>query len=221
MKSLRHTLLLALSPVLLLTACDKDDDYHYPPVRQEFLTARIGTDGISEVTTDAGETYTVTDDGSGMSAPADTTLRIVTNYEVVTGADGRRQGVRLYSSIKAISPLPYPADQFTEGIRQDPVRLTSIRMGRSYLNVLLDIKAQNKLHTFAFVEERVATTDTHRTVSLLLYHDAGDDVQAYGKRFYLSVPLAQYEGDGRQLTVEFSVMGYDGEIKKWVVEEKK
>jgi hypothetical protein len=217
MKTLRHTLLLAALPALLLTACNGDDDYHYPPVKQEFLTAQVGTEGISEVLTDGGEHFIVVDDGSGISAPADTTLRIVTNYEAVTGEDGR-QGVRLYSSIKAVSPLPKPAADFVDGIKQDPARVTSIRMGRSYLNVLLDIKGQNKLHTFAFVEERVTTTATRRTVSLSLYHDDGDDVQAYSKRVYLSVPLAGYEGDGRELTVEFSVMDYDGEIKKWVVE---
>jgi hypothetical protein len=220
MKSLRHTLLLAALPALLLTACGDKDDYHYPPVKQEFLTALVGVDGIRDVLTDGGEHFVVVDDGSGISAPADTMLRIVTNYEAVTDEDGR-QGVRLYSSIKAVSPLPRPAADFADGIRQDPAQVTSIRMGRSYLNVLLDIKGQNKLHTFAFVEERVVTTATRRTVSLLLYHDDGDDLQAYSKRAYLSVPLTQYEGDGRQLTVEFSVMGYDGEIKKWVVEEKK
>jgi hypothetical protein len=217
MKTLRHALLAAPLALALLTACNNGDGYRYPPVKLEFVTARANADGVSEILTDKGETFAVLNDGSGISSHVDTTLRIVTNYEAMTAADGR-QGVSLYSSIKAVSPLPLPPTEFTGGIHMAPAHLTSIHMGRDYLNILLDIKAQNKPHTFAFVEERVETTAERRTVHLSLYHDNGGDVQAYSKRVYLSVPLAHYAAAGLPLTVTFSLLDYDGETKTWVAE---
>ena len=93
-------------------------------------------------------------------------------------------------------------------------------MGLDYLNMILDIRAQNGKHSFHFVEEEVSTDEEtgHRFVHLLLYHSDGD-VQAYSKRAYLSVPLRQYATEGiKQVTVWFSLITYSGEEKNYEFE---
>ena len=86
-------------------------------------------------------------------------------------------------------------------------------MGIDYLNLMLEIKSQNKSHAFHFIEdENIKDEETGtRTVRLSLYHDDGGDVQAYTKRAYASVPLRQYAEDGiNKITVYFSINTYSG-----------
>lgn len=48
-----------LLPILLcvLVSCGDDDDYHYPPVKLEFLTAQADANGsLKSVLTDEGKT---------------------------------------------------------------------------------------------------------------------------------------------------------------------
>ncbi|MDR0962638.1 MAG: hypothetical protein LBM62_08820 [Mediterranea sp.] len=203
---------LLLPLLCLLAACAKDD-YHYPSVKLEFLTAQATASGISSVLNDAGETYPVVSDGSGISSKKDTTIRIVTNYELITADDGS-VGAKLYSSVTTVSPLPQPAEDFKGGVKQDPVTVVGAWKGLNYLNVLIDIKSQNKLHTFGFIEEDVATVGSKRTVRISLYHDEGDDVRAYSRRVYLSIPLRHYVNDTiTSLVVQFNTTNYNGEAK--------
>lgn len=191
--------MLAFRPVLwclmlgLLTACGSDD-YHYPSVQLEYLSAATGADGaVNQVTTDAGETWPVVSDHSAFRSTPDSLLRIVSNYLITTDAAGR-QGAVLYAVRKAISPLPKPAAEFTQGIKTDGVELVSSWMGCGYFNLLLSIKQQSKTHRFHFVEQEVVYDEAAGScrLSLLLYHDADDDVEAYSARAYLSVPLSHY-----------------------------
>lgn len=177
----------------LLTACG-GDDYHYPSVQLEFLTAATGADGtLTQVTTDAGETWPVLNDHSSFRSTPDSLLRIVSNYLITPDAAGR-QGAELYAVRKAIAPLPKPAAEFEQGIKTDGAELLSSWMGNGYFNLLFTIKQQSKTHRFHFVEQEVTYDEaTGRCrLSLLLYHDADDDVEAYSARAYLSVPLSHY-----------------------------
>ena len=91
--------------LFLMTACG-DDDYYYPSVRQDFLTAFSGADGrLETVLTDEGETFRVVEDASGMRVGADAAIRIVANYETLT-TDDKVAGVKLYALLQAISPVP-------------------------------------------------------------------------------------------------------------------
>lgn len=205
-----------LWPVLmcvLLVSCDDDDDYHYPSVKLEFLTAQAGADGrLASVLTDEGAKYAVLEDASDTRIDAGASIRIVSNYST-EGANGA-SGVKLYAVLQAISPVPKSAEEFKDGVKHDPANVSSIWMGLDYLNMILDIKAQNGKHTFHFVEDRVSTDEStgHRTVHLSLYHDDGGDVQAYSRRAYASVPLWHYAEVGiNKITVHFSLQTYSGE----------
>lgn len=199
----------------LLTSCD-DDDYYYPSVKLEFLTAYAGADGsLQSVLTDEGRTYTVFEDASKTHIDANSSVRIVSNYG--TASNGT-DGVKLYNATNAISPTPKVAGDFKDGVKTDPASVLSIWMGLNYLNVILDIQAQNGKHLFHFIEEKVVTDAItgHSDVHLMLYHDDGNDVQAYSRRAYLSVPLQKYAIEGvHTVSVHFSLHTYTGEIKTY------
>lgn len=217
----RTGLVLAVWLLCLLAACS-GDDYRYPSVKLEFLTAYSGDDGkLQTVLTDEGEHLDVWEDGTGLSFEANAATRIVTNYERMTAATGG-EGVRLYAGIFPVSPTPQAADKFEDGIHTDAAEVTSIWAGLGYVNILLAIKAQNQAHAFHFIEDGVtAGTDGRCTdVYLTLYHDAGEDRQAYTQRVYLSVPLEKYLSgpEGQRLTVHFSVHTGDGTVKTYEIE---
>lgn len=202
---MKHAVLYTLLWLLgLLTACS-GDDYHYPSVKLEFLTARSGSNGyLTSVMTDKGETYAVTQDDSGLRVGADSTLRILSQYELLP------EGVRLYAVARAISPLPLKADAFKEGVVTDPVEFISIWKGWNYLNLLINVREPQGRHSFHFVEEQAEAS----AVQLRLYHKSESSVQAYGQRVYLSIPLAPYLNQcGEEgLTVSFTLQTYQGEV---------
>lgn len=204
----------------LLASCG-DDDYHYPSVKQDFLTAFTGADGRPEsVLTDEGELLRVVEDASGLSVSADATVRIVAKYETLPVGADKAAGVKLYASLQAVSPVPLPADEFKEGVKTLPSEIESIWMGRDYLNILLKVRQQGK-HLFHFVEDGVSVDEEsgRASVRLTLYHDVSSDVQDYGKRAYLSVPLKQYMTEGvRGVDVEFSIHTYADGLKTYVLD---
>ncbi len=203
-------------PVLLLS-CSGEDDYYYPSVRQEFLTASSGSDGrLQTVMTDEGVTYNVAEDATKTSIDSNSTVRIVTNYGFVN-PDDKNSGVKLYNLLKTVSPVPLPASGFKDGVKTDPASVLSIWMGLDYLNIILEIKAQDGRHYFHFIEDDVKdSADGVRDVFLRLYHDADGDVQAYTKRAYVSVPLRQYAVEGiTKVEVHFSLNTYADGVKTY------
>lgn len=206
--------------VSLLSSCG-DDDYHYPSVKLEFLTAFSGADGsLQSVLTDEGEQYPVLENASKLTIDPNSFVRIVSNYEPVKAADGVA-GVKLYAALGTISPFPLPADKFEDGVKTDPVELQSIWMGIDYLNLLLGIKAQDGKHLLHFIEDEVVKDKSTGlvTVHLTLYHDAANDVLAYTKRAYVSVPLWQYAEEGvKKVAVTMDINTYSGETKTFQFE---
>lgn len=208
--------LFRLLPALLicvsLASCG-DEEYYYPPVKLEFLTAQADANGsLKSVLTDEGKTLAVVEDATNTLVEPNSSVRIVSNYSIETAADGTA-GAKLYALLRATSPTPQPADKFKDGIKQDPVEVLSIWMGIDYLNMMFDIKAQNARHSFHFVENEVTTNEDAgtREVYLSLYHDDGGDTQAYTKRAYISIPLRQYADEGiSKVTVHFSHYNYLG-----------
>lgn len=203
--------------ICLLTACG-DDEYHYPDVKLEYLTAFSGAEGnLESILTDEGTTFSVVADASNNHINPNSSVRIVANYGKVATADGT-EGVKLYASLNAVSPLPMPADKFKDGVKKDPANILSIWMGLNYLNITLEVKAQDGKHKFGFIEDEVITnTEIGKSeVYLTLYHDARDDVQAYTQRAYLSVPLQQYAVNGiRSVTIHFNLLTYSGKIETY------
>lgn len=209
------TYLLACLLVVLLAACG--DDYHYPSVRQEFLTVNSGPDGsLTQVVTDAGEKYAVLRDAANWRVDPNTSVRVVSNY-AVEEVDGNK-GVVLYAMTQAIAPVPLPEEQFEDGVVTDPAGVLSVWPGLDYLNIVLELKVQDGTHTFHFIEQSNVPDEASacRRVSLMLYHDDGDDAQSYTRRAYLSVPLAQYLTDGMEsVELDFALNTYDGEVEHY------
>lgn len=88
----------------LLASCG-DDDYRYPSVKQDFLTAFSGTDGrLESVLTDEGERLQIVEGASGLRVSADTAVRIVANYETLAIGDGDVAGAKLYALLQTVSP---------------------------------------------------------------------------------------------------------------------
>lgn len=208
-------MLLCIVLVGGVTACD-DSDYHYPDVRQEYLTARSGPDGYLEtVMTDAGVSYAVLNPVAAPNQAADTTLRVVANY-VCQSLDNGSTGALLYAVQTALSPFPRPAEMFAEGVKTDPASMLSIWMGLDYLNIVLEIKTADGAHEFHFVEERAEYENARGDVSLSLYHDANGDPPYYTRRVYLSVPLRQYAVAGVDtVAVRFSLRNYADETETY------
>lgn len=201
---------------LLVAACG--NDYFLPSMKQDYLTAYSSAEGeLESVITDAGVRLPIWSDATHSRIQADSLVRVVCNYTEEFNSDGVA-GIRINALVAAVSPLPKPAGAFVEGVKTDPADVLSIWMGFDYLNCILEVKAQNVTHYFHFVEEGVVTDEAagRRTVNLLLYHDAGTDLQAYTQRAYLSVPLRQYASDGiSEVNIRFRLHTYAGEIKTY------
>lgn len=207
-----------LPVLLLLTACSHDDNYRYPSVKAEYLTVFSGKSGrVQSVLTDGGKTYPIFKATKNATIRPDSSARIVGQYEVTTEADGT-EGVNLYTCQPVISPFPLPANHFKGGVKTDPADVLGIWMGLDYLNITLTVKAQREVHLFHFVEDAVKTDEETGlcNISLTLYHDAKNDVQAYTRRIYLSVPLRRYITKGvRQVKVHFCLHTNAGSIKTY------
>ena len=194
----------------MLTACSKEE-YHYPSVKLAYLTGYSDSNGaLQSVQTDEGAILPVMQDGTGLSLTPDSLIRMVTNYEMT------EKGAIVYAALAAIAPVPLPAEQFTDGIHTDAADVLAIWMGWNYLNVILNVKAQNAQHRLHFIEDRIDDNGNRTDVYLRLFHDDGDDVQAYTKRAYLSIPLLPYaRTDGGTTSIHFSLNAYDGTTKTY------
>jgi hypothetical protein len=208
--------------LLLMSAC-KDDDYHYPSVQLEFVTVEAGADGkVETLIPDSGDPLPVSNDRSNSSITANSRRRALSQYVVV--GSGVTATADIYSLQSPIVPVPKPADDpaFKNGIKHDPVDVTSIWMGRNYLNIRLEVKVNTgKGHVFGIVEDR-SKLDSDGIVTLLLYYDNGGDAEYYNRDAYLSVPLSQYvstENPQRKLTVQFEY--YTRDASGTVVESDK
>ena len=205
----RYLVVLIVFLSITLSSCG-DEDYVYPPVKLEFLTAESGDDGnIKVLLKDDGERLSVKEDRTQTKIEANSTKRVISNYEQLATGE-----VRIYAMGNVVSPLPLPADAeaFKDGIKTDPAEILSIWMGRDYLNMVLQVKAQNGKHYFHFVEEKVFVNDLgDKCVSILLYHDKNGDVPAYTQRAYASIPLKQYADPySERILIYFGYYAADG-----------
>jgi hypothetical protein len=201
MKQLYALLLLAL-----LTSCNQEDDYVYPPVVLEFITVQSNGEGsVNRLITDQGETLTVTENLTEWHLAANESQRMVGYYE--------RNGETaiIYSLSKVIATPPKPASEFEE-ILTDPADVQSVWLGYRYLNMILLIKAQEEKHSFGFIENSVGELADKCVINLLLYHDSGNDFGAYTKRAYLSIPLEAYytRYPNKKLEINFSLQTSKG-----------
>lgn len=189
----------------LLSSCDENDGYVYPSVKLEFLTAETGDDGrIRSVVTDEGIRFPIEKDHTRSQLDPNESVRIMSNYEVLTSGDNEPE-VRIYGLMQVVSVDPKPRAEFENGVRTDPVDVTSVWLGQDYINMVLGIRWQNAKHQFHFIEESVTGgVDGRPDVTLSLYHDDGGDMQAYSQKAYLSVPLKNTYPHGAHIKFMFN-----------------
>lgn len=203
------TLLLGL--LSLIASCG-EDEYDYPSVRLEFVTVKAGADGhIQSLVPDKGTQLQVLEDRTKSSVAPNASRRVVSNYEVVS-TDGV-SAARIYSLQNVVTPEPKLADDpaFAGGLKTDPVGMTSIWMGRDYLNMILNVKVKGgKTHVFGIVEEGVEETDAETIVTLTLFHNGNGDEEYYNRPAYISVPLTKYaiEESDKAIRIKFKYHTY-------------
>lgn len=195
----------------LLICCKKEDDYVYPPVLTEILSAGTTAGGyLSYLHTDKGKTYRAINGERISGLSPDTLYRVIGVYEI-TGEESKQAEALIYSLKMIVSPNPVKADRISGGIKTDPVEIQSIWRSGDYINLALLVKAQNGKHSFHFIQTDLKEEGNCKKLYLALYHDRGDDVEAYTQTAYLSVPLAKYQnilepGD----SILFSINTYKG-----------
>lgn len=224
MNKVKLPIVWLLGMLFLMTACGDDDDYNYPPVKLEFVTVEAGADGlIKSLLPDKGKTLTVSEDMTGSTISPNTARRVMSNYEVNSDSTA----AVIYSLQSVVAPEPKKADDpaFEGGMRYDPVDVTSIWLGRDYLNMILNVKINinsGKQHVFGIVEESVDVEGDEKIVTLSLFHDANGDEENYNRRAYISVPLEKYideENPDQAIRIKFKY--HTGDKNGTVVESEK
>jgi len=204
-----------LGMLLILSSCS-NDEYRYPSVQMEFVTAQTNNKGqVQSFITDKNKEYVVSMDKSSKNYETNQLKRIVTNYELVPS--DKDTTACIYTSIATISSQPKKAQEFKDSIKTDPAEVLSIWMGMNYLNIVLNVLSQNKTHRFAFIQENAIIDKNGRiNIPIQLYHDNSNDVMAFTQRVYLSIPLSLYAGnDNKGAIISFSLKTYDGTVKHY------
>ena len=197
-----HTLWL-LGMLFLMTACGDDDDYYYPSVKLEFVTVKAGADGlIQSLLPDKGELLTVAKDRTGSTISPNSARRVISNYEV----NPEDATAVIYSLQSVVAPEPKGADDpaFEGGLKYDPVDVTSIWLGRDYLNMILNVKINinsGKQHVFGMIEESVESEGDETVVTLSLFHDANGDEEPKNFTFFRSTTWVSISKDSRPIAV--------------------
>ena len=213
-----------LGMLFLMTACGDDEDYYYPPVKLEFVTVKAGADGlIKSLLPDKGKLLTVSKDRTGSSISPNTARRVISNYEV--NSDDATAVIYSLQSVVAPEPKEATDPAFEGGLKYDPVDVTSIWMGRDYLNMILNVKIDinsGKQHVFGMVEESVESEGDEKVVTLSLFHNANGDEEIYNRRAYVSVPLTKYvDEENPHQTIRIKFKYHTTDTSGTVVESEK
>lgn len=177
---------------LLFFSC-KEEEYTYPDLLTEFNNLETDETGVGRyLLSDNGQRLEIENiEGLG-GLKKDTVYRVVCRYASVSS--GSNKLARVYAIEGAIAPIPVDISDFRE-IHTDAVELQSIWQKNDFLNMILRVKVKETAHGFHFIENKIETEgDGTRTLYLTLYHDRKDDLEAFYKTSYLSVPLWSYSG---------------------------
>jgi hypothetical protein len=201
--------------LMILAACGSDDDYVYPDLVTSFAEVHTDNEGVcASLTTDDGLTRTIHAREGLSGLTPDSTYRMVTGYVALS-----QDEVELYTAQKTISPIPKLAKEFNE-FHTDPVELTSIWRSGNYLNLVIKAMVKDQSHALHFIDMGIRQEDFHRCLDLMLYHDRNQDVEAFSRTVYLSVPLQGYAtslqtGDSIRFTLTTYAEGVTSRTLAW------
>lgn len=211
-----HLHLIWLLAVLFLTTACEEEDYYYPSVKLEFVTVEAGADGqMLRLIPDKGEALDVLEDLTHSTITPNTCKRVLSNYEVVS-PDEATALAKIYSlqAVTVCEPKKENDPAFQDGLKTDPVEVTSIWVGGEYLNMILTIKVKGGAqHKLGMVEERIDEGGADKVITLSLFHQANGDEGYYHRRAFVSVPLTQY-GSAKPIRIKFKYHTYDEDGQK-------
>lgn len=185
---MRKTRLLGLLFILwVIYSCDKEP-YHYPSVVTNF--AELETDNdcrIQCIRTDDGGIYIPGKETWFKDSTPDSIYRIHCTYLLDNDQDNR---ISIYSINSVIAPTPVSPEYFKNGIKTDPVHITSVWQSGKYINFHLQVLSQGGSQSFHFVvQDMKENTSGKKNCNLTLYHSQEEDPEAYTRDAFLSCPL--------------------------------
>ncbi len=194
------------------SSCSKDS-YHYPDVKEEFSTAKTGTDSlINTIITDDGISRQVVESENIDRLTPDSVIRLLGYYE-----EQSNNTVKLHSFIPVTAPLPVPCEEYLDSVPTAPVSIQSAWLGYEHINMLLNVQSAGKPHRVSFLIDQYQAPDSLGLsfASFSIHHNDGGDAQIYQSRAYASLPLYPYLGSSvRQLDVKVNYLDYDGQIQQ-------
>ncbi len=206
------TLFFILHSSFFIVSCSKDT-YHYPDVKEEFFTAKTGTDSlINTIITDDGISRQVVESEDIDRLTPDSIIRLLGYYE-----EHSNNTVKLHSFIPVTAPLPVPCEEYADSVPTAPVSIQSAWMGYEHINMLLNIQSAGKPHRISFLIDQYQAPDSLgvSSATFSIHHNDGGDAQIYQSRAYASLPLYPYLSSSvRQLDVKVNYLGYDGQIQE-------
>lgn len=175
------------------TAC-KEEEYVYPDVITEFIDAGTDAEGsLQRLITDNGKTLEIQKRDGLDGLDADTIYRTVSVYTLQDNNEAY-----LYSAQLVLSMIPVATDYFKDEIKTDPTDIRSIWQSGNYLNMILTPLVKDQSHAFHFVNHGITENNEKQILHLELYHDRNNDLEAFSKEVYLSVPLWAYRNELQQ-----------------------
>ena len=165
---------ILLFAVCLLSCCKGSDDTSdfYPSILTEFATILTDASGtLTELTTDAGRTYTISNPQSGFEKEV--------MYRVVCGYVPDGQTATLYQLTGAYLLHDSTALAFDP----DPIKVTSVWQSGQYINMHLSPLTQGGTQYWGFRVDEVKGRTTHVT----LHHRQNNDPLSYTQTVYASL----------------------------------
>lgn len=200
--------------IISFASCN-DEEYVYPSVKLEFITAYADEHGaMKTVVSDDGVEWNVINDKSSTKFEGNSRNRIIANMEQL---ENNQTIIHSLTSIICAIPLPANSEEFENGIFNKPVEVVSIWQGLSYINMVLSIKTFNSKHAFHFIEEKLEIdSNGNANVQILLYHNSDIEIGYNTKRAYASIPISQYlSNECNQVNVYFDYYTEDGERQEY------
>lgn len=200
---------------LVLSSCSKDD-YTYPSVQKEMVTAEFTqSGGLSSIITDDGVLHRV----SSVAVPTshvDSTSRVICNYEMV---EGTSDPVIVHSVTPVYCQKPVLSDDLPE-LWEDDITVQSIWKGNGYLNMALEVLSTGRPHDFRFVDfDHRILQDGSLRVDILLDHDMRENKEGYTQLIYASLPVADYFMFARRVQIRIYASLWEGEPYEFLFEK--
>ena len=194
------------------SSCSKDT-YHYPDVKEEFFTAKTGTDSlINTIITDDGISRQVVESEHLDRLTPDSLMRLLGYYE-----DHGNNTVKLHSFVLVTAPVAVPSEQYRDSVPTAPVSMQSAWLGHEHVNMLMNVMSAGKPHKISFLIDQYQDPDSSgvSSATFSIHHNDGGDAQIYQSRAYASLPLYPYLSSSvRQLDVKVNYLDYDGQIQQ-------